>query len=119
VKHPRAFYSLPTLFFSSGASPHVLWLSDFAGKSTLHHDPKVVVVLPFSNRLSPLLLDAIEHPEDLPESADLFCTPSASSPSQGTTRASPEIDLCAPSPEKARRNPNPHGEPLPDLFSFV
>jgi hypothetical protein len=48
--------------------------------------------------------EPVDHEIDLVE---IFFTPSASSPSQGTTRTSPEIDLCAPSPEKARRNPNP------------
>jgi hypothetical protein len=57
----------------------------------LHREPKVTVVLAFSSRPSPLLLDAIEHPEDLSEFTDLFCTPSDTPSPSETPGSSPSF----------------------------
>jgi hypothetical protein len=77
TRHPAARFLHPLGSSLSGAPRDALLLSFCAVDRQAGALPKHPAATTISSRLSPLLPDAIERPEDLPEFADLYCTPSA------------------------------------------
>jgi hypothetical protein len=91
------------------------WSNSLQIDAVIHH-PKHTDARVVSSHLSPSQLEENDNAVHIPETTFIFRTSSAHPSSSPTIGTSPEINLCAPSPELLAGT-LACGEPLPSLRS--